>query len=970
MKGPDTKKAPQTPQIPSEDGFGTKAETIQLHARRPYRLDASAEILQLVDGHADLFAVPIADGSRSGVRRHLCRITNGGLIMGLSNSGANAASHPFAIIAVGCQGATARRRDRTSIEDRGALEIWIASFATAMAEASDRWNVPTMEFGTKVNLEAGQQLRAPSQGVAWLAVESGEFGIMNGPSVCEAADLAMPFASGMWGEARSAATLRIFDSEALLGDGIWPAIDHFHGVATQYIAAQCRAAWDVEKQRFHERTRKAAFHSGRMTGELAAVLMNRHKGPPLIEGDDPLLDACRMVGDALATPVIAPSERDRSEQGPAGAAEIARSSHVRARGVLLRDAWWRGDVGPFVAWRGDKRAPAAVVPSPHGYIVVEPDTTSRRRIDAEAARELQPEALMFYPPLPASAASLKGLATFCLRNGATDIARILLYALVLGAIGLVPPLITQVLFDSVIPRTEWNQLTYCAIGLVMGAIGIASFRALQAVAVLRLEGKLDSRLQTGIVDRLLQLPIAFFRRFTAADLTDRTLGIEAIRRVAVGHSVQGMLAGIFALFNFGLMFYFSVSLALIALALTSVRAIAIAGSCALRLRHEQQQFGINGKVQGLVLQLLTGIGKLRVADATYRGLGMWARGFADQKRHFIASQRIANLLGIFEAAFPILATLLIFVGAERQLNDSTFDSGQFLAFLLAFGQASDAVREVGAAIGAGLIALPRMDRLKPLITEPMEIEGQRNPPGKLSGEIELEQVTFRYVLGGPTILDKVTLQIRRGEYIALVGPSGAGKSTIFRLLLGFEKPESGTILFDGKPIDTLDVAAVRRQLGVVLQNGKLTTGSIYENICGGTQLPLEDAWQAARLAGFDADIAAMPMGMHTMIAEGASTLSGGQYQRLMIARALVHKPRILLFDEATSALDNRTQSIVANSLAKLNVTRVVIAQRLSTVKNADRVIVFAGGKIVQSGTCAELLGVPGMFAEFVKRQLL
>jgi len=961
--------APQALPIPSEESFGPKSEAIQLDARHPHMLHESAEILQLVDGHADLFAVPIADGRGSGARRHLCRITDGGLILGLATGAAEAAPRPFSIIAVGCQGATAQRRDRASINDSGAIETWIASLAAAMAEASDKWNVPTMEFGTRVNLEAGQQLRAPAQGVAWLAVESGEFVVMNGPSI-QAGTVAMPFASGMWGEARGAARVRIFASEALPGDGIWPAIDHFHDVAMQYIAAQCGATWDNERQLFHERARKAALHDGRITGELAAILMNKRTPPALFEGDDPLLDACRLVGDALSTPFVAPIERDRSEQGPAGAKDLARASHLRARGVLLRGTWWRDDVGPFVAWRGDKRTPTAVVPSPRGYVMVEPDASSYNRIDAEAAAELRPEALMFYAPLPTSGVSLKGLARFCLQNGATDIARILLYALVIGAIGLLPPLITKVLFDSVIPRTEWNQLAYCAIGLAMGAIGIASFRALQGLAILRLEGRLDSRLQTGIVDRLLQLPIAFFRRFTAADLTDRTLGIETIRRVAVGHSVQGMLAGVFAIFNFGLMFYFSVSLALIAVALTSVRVIAIAVSCALRLPHERLQFGINGKVQGLVLQMLTGIGKLRVADATYRGLGMWARGFADQKRHFMASQRIANLLGIFETAFPILATMLIFVGAERQLDDLTFDSGQFLAFLLAFGQASDAVREFGAAIGAGLIALPRMDRLKPLIAEPMEVEGPRNPPGKLSGEIELEQVTFRYVPSGPTILDKMTLQIRRGEYIAIVGPSGAGKSTIFRLLLGFEKPESGTILFDGKPIDTLDIAAVRRQLGVVLQNGKLTTGSIYENICGGTQLPLEDAWQAARLAGLDADIAAMPMGLHTMIAEGANTLSGGQYQRLMIARALVHKPRILLFDEATSALDNLTQSIVASSLAKLNVTRIVIAQRLSTVKNADRVIVLAGGKIVQSGNCAELLAVPGMFAEFVKRQLL
>ena len=214
------------------------------------------------------------------------------------------------------------------------------------------------------------------------------------------------------------------------------------------------------------------------------------------------------------------------------------------------------------------------------------------------------------------------------------------------------------------------------------------------------------------------------------------------------------------------------------------------------------------------------------------------------------------------------------------------------------------------------------------------------------------------------------MRVGAGEFVALVGPSGSGKSTIFRLLLGFEQPEAGAVFFDGKALDTLDIAAVRRQIGVVLQNGKLTSGSLYENICGGAQLPLEQAWQAARLAGLEADIAAMPMGMHSVVAEGVSTLSGGQRQKLMIARALVNQPRILLLDEATSALDNRAQAIVSASLAKLNVTRIVIAHRLSTVQTADRIFVLAGGELVQTGTFAELNAKPGLFAELAKRQLL
>lgn len=257
-----------------------------------------------------------------------------------------------------------------------------------------------------------------------------------------------------------------------------------------------------------------------------------------------------------------------------------------------------------------------------------------------------------------------------------------------------------------------------------------------------------------------------------------------------------------------------------------------------------------------------------------------------------------------------------------------------------------------------------------MISTPAEISGERRSPGDLSGEIELSGIVLRYTQGGPKILDDISLNIATGDYVAIVGPSGSGKSSLFRLLLGFERAEAGTVFYDGKALNTLDISAVRRQLGVVLQDTKLATGSLYENICGGVELPLEKAWEAARLAALDADIAQMPMGMHTLVAEGVSTLSGGQRQRLLIARALARSPRILLFDEATSALDNQTQSIVGASLERLSITRIVIAHRLSTVRNADRIVMLLRGKIVQAGSYAELMSEPGPFADFVERQLL
>jgi len=359
-----------------------------------------------------------------------------------------------------------------------------------------------------------------------------------------------------------------------------------------------------------------------------------------------------------------------------------------------------------------------------------------------------------------------------------------------------------------------------------------------------------------------------------------------------------------------------------------------------------------------------------VAAATTRALALWSKRFATQKQHFIASQRAANALAVVETSFPIFATLLIFYVASGDGSKPTVNLGAFLAFLAAFGQAMASIGVWATGMSDSLIAIPLLARIRPLMACETEVASDRRPSGELLGAVELSRVTFRYRSDGPPVLDNITLRIAPGEHVAIVGPSGGGKSSLFRLLLGFETPESGSIFFDGKSLDTLDVSSVRRQLGTVLQNGKLMTGSLYENICGGFPIPLDQAWEAARLVGLESDIKAMPMGMHTAIAEGINTLSGGQRQRLMIARAIARRPRILLLDEATSSLDNESQSIVSASLGALNVTRIVIAHRLSTVREADRIVVLVEGKIVQTGTFAELCDTPGLFADFARRQLL
>jgi ABC-type bacteriocin/lantibiotic exporter with double-glycine peptidase domain len=261
------------------------------------------------------------------------------------------------------------------------------------------------------------------------------------------------------------------------------------------------------------------------------------------------------------------------------------------------------------------------------------------------------------------------------------------------------------------------------------------------------------------------------------------------------------------------------------------------------------------------------------------------------------------------------------------------------------------------------------EQLQPILSGRPEVTSELADPGELGGRITVSHVTFAYEEGQNPVLNDVSFSAEPGEFVALVGPSGCGKSTMLRLMLGFETPDSGTVHFDGQDLATLDVGAVRRQCGVVLQSGQLFAGDILSNIVGSSRFTIDDAWEAVDMAGMREDIENMPMGMNTLLSEGASTLSGGQRQRLMIARALLARPRIIFFDEATSALDNRTQSIVTESMRRLNATRIVIAHRLSTIQDADRIVVFEKGRVVQMGTYDELIAQDGLFKVLASRQI-
>jgi NHLM bacteriocin system ABC transporter ATP-binding protein len=857
----------QTVRSSRAGGRDSPAERVSLDGRRPQMLDDVGSALRVTAGYVDLFAVSIArEGRRVGARHHLVRIESGETVLGLPSVQADGPMD-VGVLAVGGQGAEAVVLDRALLDDGNALERWIVRLSSTLLPTSADWSAQEAEPGTARELGAGEQLRGPRHGIAWIGVERGEVRLGGSASTYRVGDPPLPLSAATWIDAPADASIRIIDAHAILATDPWPAIDRFHAQAMTCIAGRITSARDAEFARLHQREQQSASQASQLFKELAAAIRPRLRAVGIsVDGADPLLDACGVVAGTIGATVVRPPDRRAAMQSLSDVADIARASRLRSRPILLRPDWWRRGVGSLVAWHGESRDPVAIVAvSTRRYVMVHPATGTRTQVDARLAAELHPEAVMFYQPLPPAAGSARRLVGFCLGLGYADVARILIWAVGLGALALATPLITELLFDSVIPRTELDQLAFCAAALVMVAIGTAGFQAAQSVATVRLEGALDRTLQAGVVDRLLRLPMSFFRQYTAGDLTDRTLGIDYLRRTVTGRTIRGLLAGVFSIFSFALMFYYDAWLALLAAGLTFLRGAVIIAVSVVRLARERRHFELEGKVQGLVFQFLIGVGKLRVAAAIERALAVWARKFAEQKRQFIASRRAANLLSVFDSAFPVLATLVIFAYAWQGGGRTGLVTGQFLAFYAAFGQTLGAGTELASALADALIVIPRWDRLRPLLTEPNELGEYGNDPGQLSGAFELGQATFRYLPGGPPILNKVTIRVKAGEYVALVGPSGSGKSTVYRLLLGFEKPESGAVFFDGKALDTLDIGAVRRQIGVVLQNGKLATGSLYENICGGRQLTLEQAWQAARLAGLDADIEAMPMGMHTVI---------------------------------------------------------------------------------------------------------
>jgi NHLM bacteriocin system ABC transporter ATP-binding protein len=858
------------------------------------------------------------------------------------------------------------------------LENWIYQLSAALkAIPEPPASVPVV--GRKsLSLTQGQTFQAPKDTIAWVEVRTGTakwMGVEAFPLTSDA--VMLPFGSSLWLQAEDTIEIALLETHELenldrVVVGLWQLHQNFLRCLDMLAQQQAEAAF----RRFQEREQLNRQVTQAALNELASVLRPQGEAALPAEGTN-LLIAAGAVGRSLDIAIQPPARSEELNRVKDPLEAIARASRIRMRRVLLSDRWWQRDNGPLLAYTLQEHNPVALLPVAAGqYQLFDPATYERIIVDEQVASALSPEAFMFYRPLADKVKQPLDLLFFSLKGHQTDVLLLIVTGLAATLLGMLIPQATAILIDSAIPDSDRGLLWQLGLALFAVALGQSTFEMARGIVSLRVETAADSTLQPAVWDALLNLKPSFFRQYSSGDIQSRVLAVGKIRRQVSGATLRTVFSSVFALLNLGLMFVYSWQLAIVACALAFIAVFITLSSSLLNLRLVRPLQQLEGLLLGLTVQLINGVSKLRVAAAEERAFAYWGREYSRQKKLQAKSQRIDDSVAVFNEVLPtVSATLLfwfaiLFIQQAQGQAGTGLTAGIFLAFNSAFGIFLQGARDLSNTFISTLNVIPLWERAQSIVKAEPEVDPSKTDPGRLTGRLALEHVTFRYRDDGPLILDDVSIRAEPGEFIAAVGPSGSGKSTIFRLLLGFETPASGTVYYDGQDLAGLDVSAVRRQLGVVLQNGRISTGSIYEIITGGALVTMDEAWEAANNSGFADDIKQMPMGMHTVISEGGTNLSGGQRQRLLIARALVLKPKIILMDEATSALDNNTQSIITESLSKMNATRIVIAHRLSTIRDADRIYVIESGRVVQVGSFDELVQQEnGLFARLAARQL-
>jgi NHLM bacteriocin system ABC transporter ATP-binding protein len=826
----------------------------------------------------------------------------------------------------------------------------------------------------------------PSNGVNWVQLQKGMLEVFSGGteiSYDKYPFLILPTTNKLWIKTLEESEIKVLStSEVLKEDEIYFLLalsileEYFYSTLNKKIENQK----NDEEKHFLEKIQLEDQGFSHTLDKIKSVVsgkkINISTNNPTKINNNVLFTTCQLIGNEIGFDLEPPKHLDTYENNISNQLyAIAKSSKLRIRKIILRDVWWKDENGHLLAFTKKDKTPVALIQkSPTSYCIKNVSDGTETIVTNDIASTLEPIAYMFLAGFDGKMDSIKKVFSFAIKGVEKDAKTLIFAALIGSLIGLLVPVLSGMMYDDVIPAADRSLHLEVFVIMIMIGIVTACLQLIQGVLQLRLESKSSINLQAGVMDHLLRLPVTFYKKYSTGDLTNRVLSINAIRQIISSTLMTAILSGAFSFVNLFLLFYYDSKLAWVGVAMGLIAAGFMISIGFIKLKYDRQVSTYQGDIQGFLFEFLSGITKIRITGGEKRVFTLWANKFSKLKQLGFISGTYQNFVETFIATYPLLTRIFFFAFIYYSIvnsdgSNTLMSVGAFMAFISAFNQFLNDSLRLSMALITSLNVVTLYERVKPILEEETESAEQSVDPGEFSGEIEMNSISFRYKEDLPLVLNDVTFKVKPGEMIAFVGASGSGKSTIMRLLLGFEQAETGSIYYDGDSFESMNKELVRRQIGVVLQNGALMSGSIYQNIVGNSELTLDDAWEAARMAGMEEDIKQMPMEMHTVVSEGAGTFSGGQRQRLMIARAIVHKPRLLFMDEATSALDNKTQNIVSESLDKLQATRIIIAHRLSTIKNADRIFVLDKGTIAESGTYEELMKQEALFSELAKRQI-
>lgn len=721
--------------------------------------------------------------------------------------------------------------------------------------------------------------------------------------------------------------------------------------------------WFDEQIRMRKQADDSAFADS--LGQIAGSVMGRRMFESM---NNDKVAAQTAIGEILGYYHVKAGEVPDSITDVNEVLEYLMRPHcIMRRTVTLSKGWYKDAVGAMLGTRKEDGSVVALLPSKiSGYEFYDRSSGKTIHINRRNEDLIDEEAIAFYKPFPLTKLSIRDIVKFIIEQiKPSDIVMLCISMLAVTLVGMLTPWMNKILLSDVLMSKSTTALVGAGIFLMCASVGSLLFGVVKMLISTRINTKLSINVEAAAMMRMLSLPADFFKDYSAGELSNRLDYVSTLSDQLVNMVLSTALSSLFSLLYVFQIFTFAPGLVLPAVVVTLITLGVTMISIVVQMRVSREQMRLSSKESGISYAIISGIQKIRLAGAEKRAFGRWAGTYSEEARWAYNPPMLLKVSTVMTTGVSLLGSIVLYYQAVA----THVSAAEYFAFNSAFGMVSSSFLALSGIISSIAQIKPTLEMVSPLFDTIPEVAEDKEIVTKISGEVELNNITFRYSDDMPDVLSDLTIKIRPGQYVAIVGKTGCGKSTLMRIMLGFETPQRGAVFYDGKDLKRLDLKSLRQKIGAVMQNGKLFNGDIYSNIViAAPWLTLDDAWAAAEVAGIAEDIRQMPMGMNTLISEGSGGVSGGQKQRLLIARAIATKPKILIFDEATSALDNLTQKQVSDALDEMKCTRIIIAHRLSTIRQCDRIIVLEGGGIIEDGTYDELIAKKGFFAELVKRQ--